>query len=199
MTRIITFFSISLLWLYVSFSFAETEVAKHLSRFLLDRYPTYEILTGDNLNKGVSNYYNEKYRGQHPGYACGQFRGASGSDCGVLLIEKGKSSEGVKLLLIISNINLPHPYVSYREDYGNNNYYNNYTFIRFLVKGVIPDRETGIPVEMPGDGIEVVLYGKSSIAYFWDGAGDSKAGSRPRAGERQWTGRPLSLDSEVGL
>ncbi len=149
--------------------FDADKVAKNLKPIINTHYPGHIILGPEILDADVRDYFKKKHNGQTPGIACGVMRKTGNIDCGVLLVSDKDRSQGADYFIFIKNANTTRPSISRSERIESKPKYPfTRIFVHLLPPGVIPDRETEIPVKMEFSGVEVVFFEESSIAYFWN-------------------------------
>ncbi|MEW5772927.1 MAG: hypothetical protein AB1916_05325 [Thermodesulfobacteriota bacterium] len=121
----------------------------------------------DMMDAEVRRVFEKEIGASHPGLVCGRFRPSGGIDCAVLMAHREYLEDGAWMLGYLMNADSSAPLFFPLEEYGCIKF-GAEAFMRFLPRSELVPFGESAPVQMPGDGFEVVFSGHTSHGYFWD-------------------------------
>lgn len=119
------------------------------------------------MNDETRKVFEKESNDSHPGLVCGRFRPEGGVDCAILMAHRDYIQDGAWMLGYLMNADSSTPLFLPLEEYVCIQF-GSEAFVHFLSRSELVPFGESTSLRMPSDGFEVVFYGHTSHAYFWD-------------------------------
>jgi len=143
------------------------QLKKQVVELLGQKYPDYSVLQSKDTSQSLQRYFESKHPNEYPGLVFGNFRHPSITDCAVLLVDSKKPELGIKLLVLVLDINASHPEVQIVQDYKNEKDPLLEVYLSYEQRRTIADVEKNSWVDMPSAGFSLNPFDRGGERVFY--------------------------------